>query len=99
MQYGHCVTCATATAMSCFILADKAPSANKIPPFTGEITGRGWVHRLRHASLPVTRGLLNCRGFNLDQNIGMIQPCDAEQRARLATARLRQSLLDQGPRL
>src|SRR3954451_2469319 len=28
MQYGHCVTCATATAMSCLVLAGSAPSAN-----------------------------------------------------------------------
>src|SRR6185312_14788642 len=28
MQYGHCVVCATATAISCLVTLDKAPSAN-----------------------------------------------------------------------
>ena len=28
IQYGHCVTWATATGINCFVVADKAPSAN-----------------------------------------------------------------------
>jgi hypothetical protein len=28
MQYGHWVTCAAATAISCLVLAGRAPSAN-----------------------------------------------------------------------
>src|SRR5690242_15328216 len=30
MQYGHCVTCATATAINCLVLAGSAPSANTL---------------------------------------------------------------------
>jgi hypothetical protein len=30
MQYGHCVTCATATAINCFVSAGIAPSANTL---------------------------------------------------------------------
>jgi hypothetical protein len=32
MQYGHCVTWATATAISSLVLAGKAPSANTASP-------------------------------------------------------------------
>src|SRR4029078_850997 len=30
MQYGHCVTCATATAINCLVFLGSAPSANTL---------------------------------------------------------------------
>src|SRR6185312_7753599 len=30
IQYGHCVTCATATAINCFVFSGSAPASNTV---------------------------------------------------------------------
>jgi hypothetical protein len=65
MQYGHCVTWATATAISCLIFTDNAPSANTF-----------WLKAWKAASVS-RASKINDRGVHLDpMGLPMHAPSD-----------------------
>src|SRR6476659_6444847 len=79
MQYGHCVTCATATAMSCLVFSGNAPSANTRWPNARKallISGAS-SRRLRAISLVVS-GYIGCSighaPFGFDRSLAGRRP-------------------------